>query len=82
MSVFAFIVARKGAFNVSVMCRVLGVSRSGFYAWRKRPESHHARQDSRLVTKIRATFRRSRGRYGAPRVHKALQADGDQGGVA
>ena len=78
MSVFRFIGAWKVVFDVSAMCRVLRVSRSGFYAWDKRPESDHARQDSRLSTKIRAIFKRSRGRYGAPRVHKALQADGEQ----
>jgi putative transposase len=58
------------------MCRVLGVSRSGYYAWRSRPPSRRDREDARLTERIRAVHTASRGTYGAPRVHAALHAEG------
>jgi transposase InsO family protein len=58
------------------MCRLLGVSKSGFYAWRGRPESARSRGDARLAVDIAAVHKRSRGRYGSPRVHAELQARG------
>ena len=58
------------------MCRVLGVSRSGYYAWRKRPPSKRAQKDAMLTKKIRQIHDNSRGTYGSPRVHAALQAEG------
>ena len=54
------------------MCRVLDVSRSGFYAWRDRPDSEHAQTDRRLRVLVRASFDASRHRYGSPRVHQDL----------
>jgi putative transposase len=51
---------------------MLGVSASGFYAWKTRPESVHAAQDRRLRVLVSASFEESRGRYGSPRVHKDL----------
>jgi transposase InsO family protein len=51
---------------------MLGVSASGFYAWRSRPESAHARQDRQLRVLVRASFEGSRGRYGSPRIHEDL----------
>ncbi len=59
------------------MCRVLGVSRSGYYAWRTRPESTHAREDRRLAVLVRASHERSRKTYGRPRVHADLRDDGE-----
>ena len=56
------------------MCRVLGVSRSGYYAWRKRRPSKRDRKDA-MLTK-RQIPEESRGTYGSPRVHAALQAEG------
>ncbi len=73
---FAFIFARAVAFPVALMCRVLGVSRSGFYAWRERPASAHSRDDARLAVDVAAAHKRSRGRYGSPRVHAELRAQG------
>jgi putative transposase len=58
------------------MCRVLGVSPSGYYAWRKRPLSPRARADVELSAEIHAIHRESRGTYGAPRIHAELAARG------
>jgi putative transposase len=58
------------------MCRVLGVSASGYYAWLKRRTSRRARQDALLTDRIRYFHRRSRGTYGAPRVHADLIEEG------
>lgn len=58
------------------MCKVLGLSRSGYYAWRERPASAHAQADDALRERIRAIHAHSRGTYGAPRIHAALAAEG------
>ena len=58
------------------MCRVLGVSRSGYYAWRKRPQSQRQRQNRLLTVQIAAIFRASRQSYGSPRVRAELRAQG------
>jgi len=54
------------------MCGVLGVSRSGYYAWRRRGASARARQDAELLSRIKTIHRQSRGIYGAPRVYAEL----------
>ena len=54
------------------MCRVLGVSRSGYYAWRSRPPSNRALEDARLKERIEAIHTQSRGTYGVPRIHAEL----------
>ncbi|WP_423824651.1 IS3 family transposase [Salinibacter ruber] len=58
------------------MCRVLGVLRSGYYAWRSRPPSKRAREDVMLTGRIREIHAESRGTYGRPRVHAALHTAG------
>jgi len=58
------------------MCRVLRVSLSGYYAWRKRPASARARADGQLLRQIRTIYETSRGTYGVPRIHAELQANG------
>jgi putative transposase len=58
------------------MCRVLGVSPSGYYAWRKRPASARAQADQRLLRQIRTAHEASRGTYGVPRIHAELAAQG------
>jgi putative transposase len=59
-----------------MLCRLLGVSRSGYYAWRRRPSSERARFDAVLSEKIEMIHRNSRATYGAPRVHAELAATG------
>jgi len=63
-------------FPVAMMCRLLGVSPSGFYAWRKRDVSDHDKADVLLTAKVKAIFVGSRQRYGSPRVHADLEAQG------
>ncbi|MBP1807771.1 transposase InsO family protein [Rubellimicrobium aerolatum] len=58
------------------MCRVLTVSPSGYYAWRSRPESSRAKANRQLVAEIRRIEVRHQGRYGSPRMHAALRAQG------
>ena len=73
---FAFIAAREVAFPVDTMCRVLSVSRSGYYAWSKRPVAAVNAADVLLVAEIAGAHKRSRGIYGSPRVHRELRARG------
>jgi transposase InsO family protein len=58
------------------MCRLLGVSTSGYHAWLRRPPSARAATDASLLERIREIHATSRGTYGAPRIHAALAADG------
>ncbi|RMG31320.1 MAG: hypothetical protein D6721_01565 [Gammaproteobacteria bacterium] len=60
------------------MCRLLGVSTSGFYAWLRRPESARARRDAELAERIEAIHVRSRGTYGVPRIHAELRAEAER----
>lgn len=68
--------ANQAEHRVAPMCRVLGVSPSGYYTWRQRPPSAHAQADAALTAQIRAIHARARGTYGAPRVHAELAAGG------
>ena len=68
--------AHQAVHCVTTMCRVLGVSPSGYYAWRKRPLSPRARAAVELTAQIEAAHRDSRGTYGAPRIHAELAAQG------
>jgi putative transposase len=72
---FAFI-AQEVAFPVDTMCSVLGVTRSGFYAWRKRPKPARVTADAQLAVAVAAVHQRSRKVYGSPRVHEELKAQG------
>jgi putative transposase len=69
---FTFIAAKKAEHTVTILCRCLRVTRSGFYAWQRRPESTHARDDRRLKVLVRTSFEESKHRYGSPRVHEDL----------
>ena len=69
---FEFVKANHGTFPVGVMCRLFQVSPSGFYEWRDRPISKHARQDMQLSALIHTIYQRSHHTYGARRVHAEL----------
>jgi transposase InsO family protein len=69
---FTFIAAKKAEHTVTILCRCLRVTRSGFYAWQCRPESTHARDDRRLKVLVGVSFEESKQRYGSPRVHEDL----------
>jgi putative transposase len=73
---FAFIASKEVAFPVSSICRVLGVTKSGFYAWVKRPKPARAKRDAQLAATVAAVHQRSRRTYGSPRVHRELKARG------
>jgi putative transposase len=73
---FAFIRLEKACFTVSMLCRVLQVSRAGFYVWNKNVPSKHKQEDKRLAELVAAAHDGSRKIYGAPRVHEALEKQG------
>lgn len=73
---YLFILAEKALYPITLMCQVLGVSRSGFYAWLARPQSTRERSDRQLAVQVAAVHERSRKRYGSPRVHAELRAKG------
>lgn len=76
MSAYRFIAAERASFPVVMMCRVLGVSRSGFYDWCTRPPSRRELDDRGLTLRIVEIHRSSRGSYGAPRIAAELRAEG------
>jgi putative transposase len=76
VSAFRLIEAQKATHSVPKLCRVLGVSKSGYYAWRRRPPSERSRFDAVLAEKIVTIHRNSRATYGSPRVHAELAAIG------
>jgi transposase InsO family protein len=77
---FAFIrdELSSGPYPVDVCCDVLEVSRSGYYAWRDRPQSATARRQAELAAKVKAIHEGNRRVYGSPRVHAALAASGER----
>lgn len=76
MSAYRLIEAERASHSVPLLCKLLGVSKSGYYAWRRRPPSERSRFDAVLVEKIGTIHRNSRATYGAPRVHAELRAIG------
>ena len=73
---FIFIAAQKAFYAVAVLCDVLGVSRSGYYAWSRRPAPARATSDAHLKVQIAAAHQKSRSTYGSPRVHAELRGKG------
>ena len=73
---FRFINDHKGQWPVRTLCRVLGVSPAGFYAWRSRPDCARAVANLELLAHVRRLYTQHRGRYGSPRLHAALRAEG------
>jgi putative transposase len=74
---FALVDAERAEFPVAGLCRVLRVSRAGFYAWRARPESQRAKDDRRLSVLVREAHERGRKAYGSPRVLVELTEQGE-----
>lgn len=68
--------AEKASYSVSMLCKVLKVSRSGYYDWKERPPSRRDCENANLTERIREIHHRSRGTYGYPRVHAELRALG------
>ena len=73
---FALVDAEKADHSITGMCALLDITRSGFYAWRLRPPSVHAREDDRLGVLVRESHERRKKRYGSPRVHRELRKSG------
>ena len=63
-------------YPVTVMCHVLEVSVSGYYAWCKREPSQHCREDAELAKQIKIAFQKKRCVYGSPRIHAELRTQG------
>lgn len=76
MSAFRLIDAEKANYPVAMLCRMLDVSKSGYYAWGSRPPSKRSREDAAITEKIREIYTRSRETYGYPRVHAELRSLG------
>jgi len=73
--IFGFIAAKKAEHSISIMCRVLEVSRSGFHAWARRAPSPRAVKDARLTIRIKELFKLRRDVYGSPRIWSDLVLD-------
>jgi len=75
--VFEFIQSEKANHKIAVMCRLLGVSRSGYHAWATRPPPPRSVRDAEITDAIHHVWERSRRTYGAPRVHIESRLDHD-----
>ena len=73
---YAWIAAERARFPVARMCALLAVSRSGFYAWQRRPDSARSRSEAQLVAALRASYAHHRGKYGRPRLTRDLREAG------
>jgi transposase InsO family protein len=73
---FRFIEDRRADYPVRILCDVLEVSPAGYYAWRSRPESRRSTANRQLVNDIKRVHRDAYGRYGSPRIHIELKAQG------
>jgi putative transposase len=73
---FRVIAAHADTWPIRTACRVLGVSASGYYAWRTRPESARTVANQQILTDIRRLHTCHHGRYGSPRLQAALRAEG------
>jgi hypothetical protein len=77
---YRFIVAEKARHSVVLLCRVLGVAKSSFYAWHRQKLSARAQVDEQLSDEIKDIYDDSRCTYGAPRVHAELRSRGKRVG--
>lgn len=76
--IYRFVRDHQERFPVSLMCSVLGISRSSFYAWGNRPESPRRQQNRGLLQKIKKVYHATRAIYGSPRIHRELRQQGEQ----
>jgi len=76
IKVYEFVIANQAQYAVRTMCRVLGVSPSGYYAWRARQPSAREVENERLLERIQAIHEFSRETYGRPRIYAELREDG------
>jgi putative transposase len=76
VNLFRFIDAERAYLPVALLCRMLGVSRSGYYDWKGRPPSKRNLENDALTETIREIHERSRETYGSPRVHAELRTLG------
>jgi putative transposase len=75
VSAFRFILTEKASHSITIMCRVLEVSRSGYHAWTRRPLGPRALEDARLTERIRVLHKKRREVYGSPRIWSDLVVD-------
>jgi putative transposase len=75
VSAFRFITTEKASHSITIMCRVLEVSRSGYHAWMRRPLGPRAVEDARLTARIRVLHKKRREVYGSPRIWSDLVVD-------
>jgi transposase InsO family protein len=73
---YRFVAAERATFPVRTLCRIVGATASGFYAWLRRGPGRRAGDDAGLAGRIAAIFAASRRTYGSPRVHAELCCDG------
>ena len=73
---FAFIAQQSKQYPITLLCKTLEVSESGYYAWKNREISQHCREDARLSAEIQQIFLEHRQVYGSPRIHAVLQGRG------
>jgi putative transposase len=78
---YAFMRAHRREHRLTVMCRVLRVNRSGYYAWLRKPISERSLEDKRLLGRIRALYEASGGVYGSPRILLDLREEGERCGI-
>ena len=74
---YAFIEDHRTTWPIAIQCRVLAVSRSGYYEWRRRPVSERVKRRESLTAAIRKFHVGHHESYGSPRVHRELQARGE-----
>jgi putative transposase len=75
---YGFMREHKQEFPIKAMCRVLGVSSSGYYCWCSRPKSKRAQEDDRLLCKIESLHSESRNNYGSPKIYRRLRQQGEE----
>jgi putative transposase len=73
---YQFIAEHRHECAITLMCRVLDVSVSGYYAWSKRPPSQHSQKDAQLAEYVKTAFQANRRVYGNPRIHAELRDQG------